>query len=587
LSIIDIAGGHEPVANENSEIHLSYNGEIYNYKDLQSHLRDHGHTLRTRTDGEVALHLYEDDPDRFVHHLDGMFALAIFDGPRRRLTIARDPNGIKPLYYWTDGRSLLFASEIKAILPLLDRRPAISHHALREFLRWKYIPDPLSIYDRLYKLPPGGLLTATNASDRLDIRLTNYWRPDFGGDKITREADAIDQLDTLLQLTIERHLIADVEIGALLSGGVDSSLVVALACKMGSRPIKTFSVGFEEAGFDQLPFARVVAEKYGTDHFEEHVRLDPVQTIGRLVRQFDEPFADSSALACFRVCEVAARHVKVALTGDGGDESFAGYRRYEEIVESTQREGPATRALHRFILATSGRLFSPEAKFLKRSHLKVRDALARHAHHQRLCSDWLLNRLLPDAAQAPVTDPPWLAHDTTGCARTGDIFATHRAHALEQGWNPVDVAQYVDLRMYLPGDILTKVDRTSMACSLECRPPLLDRAVTAFSARLSNELKMRGGVRKYLLKKVAERYVPPELLYRPKMGFRIPVRRWFKRDLLAQTESLLLDGSLVGNGLLDRRGLAWLMRAQRHPWFDFGSQLWALLFLEQWARATL
>lgn len=573
LSIIDLSGGRQPIANETGRIHVVHNGEIYNYRTLRTELIDRGHVFRTHSDGEPPLHLYEEDDRQFVDRLGGMFAIALLDENRRRLTLVRDRNGIKPLYYFHDGRSLLFGSELKAVLALLPEAPPINPAALRQYLRWKYVPAPLTIYQNVHKLPPANVLVAAPSPDggRIDLERRRYWSPDYSGEKRTDEAEALESLDRTLRRAVERHLESDVEVGALLSGGVDSSLVVALASQISGRRIKTFSVGFEEAGFDQLPFARRLAERYGTEHHEEYVRLDPMQAVPVLVRQFDEPFADSSALACYRVCEVAARHVKVVLTGDGGDESFAGYGRYEELLSGAGFGGMMSALRNRAIVATSGALFSPEAKFLKRFRRASCAPLARHEEHQVTFSRWLLRRVLTDAF-APGDDEP-------------DVFGDHRREALARGWPPMDAAQYVDLRMYLPDDILTKVDRTGMACSLECRVPILDHAVTQFSATLAPELKIRGGVRKYLLKKVAERYVPPELLYRPKMGFRIPVRRWFKRGLLDETAVLMRDGALVGNGILDPRGLTWMFRQQRRPWIDFGSHLWALLMLEHWARA--
>lgn len=575
LSIIDLGGGHQPIANESGDCHLCYNGEIYNFRALQDRVGSCGHTLRTRTDGEPALHLYEDDPRGFPTALAGMFAIAILDEKHRRLTLVRDRNGIKPLFYYHDGTTLIFASEIKAILAMLQHRPTICRHAVRQYLRWKYVPAPLTIYENIFKLLPAHLLAAKPdiQASRIEVTVSRYWDVDYGGPKITDEAEAIDMLDARLHDAVKSHMESDVEVGALLSGGVDSSLVTALACRVGGKPIKTFSVAFEEDGFDQLPSARKLAKKYGTEHFEEHVRLDPMEAVARLVRHFDEPFADSSALACFRVCEVAGRHVNVVLTGDGGDETFAGYNRYQEILDAAQGTGALDRVIARGVLATSGALLSPEAKYLKRFRAKLATPLEQHEAHQVLFSDWLANRLLMPEYQEGAADH--------------DCFDELRRRGHSQGWQPMEVAQYVDLRMYLPDDILAKVDRTSMAHSLECRVPILDHSITEFSAQLATNLKIKGGIRKYLLKKVAERYVPLELLYRPKMGFRVPIRRWFKRDLLDQTASMLLSGALVSHGIVNPAGLQWMIRRQRRPWIDFGSHLWALLFFEQWAREYL
>lgn len=579
LAIIDVAGGRQPLVNETGRVRLTYNGEIYNYRELCAALAGRGHRLSTRSDGEAALHLYEERGAAFVRDLSGMFAVAVLDEAEGRLTLARDRNGIKPLYYhWPAGGDLLvFASELKAMRALLPRPPAMSRHGLAAYLRWKYVPDPLTIYEGIHKLPPGCVLTARRSDHgRLDVDVRRYWDLDYGGEKIIDEAGALEALDAALHEAVRSHLESDVEVGSLLSGGVDSSLVTALACRIRGRPIRTFSVGFREAGFDQLPYARRVAEAYGTEHTEELVELDPMAAAARVAEQFDEPFADSSALASHRVCEVAARHVKVVLTGDGGDETFAGYRRYEDVLSAaTEPRDGVLAAGRRMVRAATyplaAGLFSREAKFVRRARLAMLGAEEAHQERQTLFSRWLIQRILP-------------GHGAGDSTRGDEAFERLRAEAAARPWSPMERAQWIDLRMYLPGDILTKVDRTSMACSLECRVPLLDHAVTELSARIAPELKVRSGVRKYLLKKLAERYVPRELLYRPKMGFRVPVRRWMKRGLLGETERLLLDGILVGRGILDQGGLRWVFRNQRRPWVDFGSQLWALLCLEQWAR---
>lgn len=570
LSIIDLAGGHQPLVDSTDRVRLIYNGEIYNYRELRGSLAAGGYPFRTHSDGEVILPLYHREPTDFVRRLSGMFAIALLDEASDRLTLVRDRNGIKPLYWWTDGAVLLFASEAKAVLALLSERPALSAEGLRAYLRWKYIPDPLTIFDGIRRLRPAEMLRAWPDGDRLHVETETYWRLDYGADRFHDEEEALGELDRRLRTAVRSHLESDVDVGTLLSGGVDSSLVTALAAQQSGRRLKTFSVGFKEQGFDQLPFARVVAERYGTEHHEEHVELDPIATVERMVRQFDEPFADSSALACLRVCETAAREVKVVLTGDGGDESFAGYRRYEDLAIALGR--PCwRRRLTRLGSVIPSALFSPEAKFVRRLRIDSMDAVTQHEQRQALFSRWLMSRLL--ARRYRETEDV-------------DAFGEHRASA-DAAWHAVDAAQFIDLRMYLPGDILTKVDRTSMACSLECRVPLLDPSITEFSASLPIGLKVRGGVRKYLLKRLAERYLPREILYRPKMGFRIPIRRWFKRGLLDQTASLLGGGVLVRRDILDPSGLAWLFRTQRYPWMDFGSQLWALLFLELWAQAYL
>jgi asparagine synthase (glutamine-hydrolysing) len=574
LSIIDLAGGHQPIANERGDVHFIYNGEIYNFRALRASLESAGHRFGTHTDGETALHAYEDDADAFVERLAGMFGLAILDERDGSLTLARDRNGIKPLYYHCDGRSLIFASELKAILALLDSRPGVSAAGLRAYLRWKYIPAPLTVYENVHELRPGHVLRVRREPERLALQERCYWEPRFDAPRIRDEREAIEALDARLRAAVTSHLESDVEVGALLSGGVDSSLVVALASIVSGRRIRTFSVGFDEPGFDQLPFARTLAERYNTIHYEEHVALDPFETVPKLVRHFDQPFADSSALACYRVCEVAARYVKVALTGDGGDESFLGYRRYWELIQRGETDSVVRRTMCRAVVGAAGAAFTPEAKFLKRYRARARPALAADAIEQQMCSDALMRRLLGPAYRDAIDDD-------------ADVYHEARVAATARRWAPVDIAQYADLRTYLPSDILCKVDRTSMAHSLECRVPLLDHSITEFATSLATDLKMRNGEGKYLLKRVAERYVPHELLYRKKRGFRVPIRRWFKGTLLERTADLLADGALVRHGILDEGGVRWVLRHQRRPWMNLATPLWALLFLEHWARASL
>ncbi len=594
LSIIDLDGGQQPLQNENGQVRLVYNGEIYNHAALRTALRADGHRFRSCSDGEAALHAYEQDAQGFTSRLRGMFAIAILDAPQRRLLLCRDRLGIKPLYWWSDGESLIFASELKAILALLPKAPAISPEGLRAYLRWKYVPSPLTIYAGIHELAPATVLvaelppaaetaappitpnSALGAPAALQISLSRYWSPAYSADTLRDEREALEILDQRVRDAVVSHLEADVEVGALLSGGVDSSLVVAIAARHHRTRIKTFSVGFREPGFDQLPFARTLADHCGTQHFEQLVDLDPLPTLEKLSGHFDQPFADSSAIACYAVCQVAAQHVKVALTGDGGDEPFAGYQRYAQAYAAAGRPSRGN-WLRRAMLWCGANAFSPEAKFLRKLRGDLLTPRLAFLERERLCSAWLLRRLLTPAWRSP-PDP---RHDEAQPAEDPVYAALH-----DPRWRDLpdsDALQALDVHTYLPGDILTKVDRTSMACSLECRPPLLDHALIELAARLDSSLKLRAGG-KYLLKKLAERYVPHELLYRKKRGFRVPIRRWFKGELLPRAATLLRHGALIERGVLDPRGVAWLMRAQRRPWINLSSCLWALLALELWAR---
>ncbi len=626
LSIIDLSGGQQPLVNETGRRRLIYNGEIYNFRALRTALERSGHVFRSHSDGEAALHGFEEDPAGFPEALSGMFALAILDEEAGRLTLARDRLGIKPLFVYHSPKLMVFASELKALVPLLPQRPRICRAALIQYLRWKYVPAPLTFYEDVYELPAGTRLDvalppiapAGSAEVRheplgprfaasadapvdpvLEYRARRYWAIDYAGPRIHDEREAVEELDRRLRAAVHSHLESDVEVGALLSGGVDSSLVVALATQLGARRLKTFAVGFKEPGFDQLPFARRLAEHCGTEHHETLVTFDARSALPRVAQQFDQPFADSSALASDLVCRAAAEHVRVVLTGDGGDEAFAGYQRYQPLLAGVsggggaQQAGRTPAAWQHLLHAAGAQLLSPEAKPLQRLRYAAQPALRAFLLREHTATDYLLDKLLPtevglgsawgtSATRSDGAQIPAFLHDLQP-----DDMADFEGLAVRGGWSRLSAGQYFDVTTYLPGDILTKVDRTSMAYSLECRPPLLDHAVIEFSARLAPDLLIRAGVGKYLLKRVAERYVPRELIYRKKRGFRVPLRRWMKADLLEHARTRLRGGRLVQAGVLSAGGVAWVLRAQRRPWMNLSSLLWALLCLEEWACGDL
>lgn len=565
LSIIDLAGGAQPLTNERGSVHFCYNGELYNFRTLRGALQQRGHAFRTATDGEVAVHLFEERPADFEVALRGMFAMAVVDETAQTLTLVRDRLGIKPLYFALTGAAVLFASELKAIVPLLPHRPAVDRQALAEYLEWKYIPAPRTVYEGVYELPAGTRLVARRDGAALHVQTSVYWRPDPAAASPAAEPDLLDELDRRVRDAVQCHLESDVEVGALLSGGVDSSLVVALAAQFAPRRIKTFCVSFREQGFDQLPYARHLAAHSGTEHHEEYADLDPRAAAPRLAECFDQPYADSSALACYVVCESAARQVRVALTGDGGDEVFCGYQRHLDMLRPAPRGGLAGGAAYGALAAA----FSPEAKFLRRMRAARLDPLEAYDDRERTCGAWLAARLV-GTHTAPAL-PPALAPLVV------DRWAARQS-------DPVAAVQYRDLRHYLPGDILPKVDRTSMAHGLECRPPLLDHLLVEFALMIPPAQQLTGAEPKYLLKKLAERYVPHDLLYRKKRGFRVPIRRWLKGGLLEQVQRDLLGGRCVERGLLDPAGLRWVFAAQRRPWFNLSSLIWALWMMEHWAR---
>jgi asparagine synthase (glutamine-hydrolysing) len=580
LSIIDIAGGAQPLANEDGSVQVIYNGEIYNHLELRGDLEARGHVFRTRTDTEVLVHLYEEDGARLVERLNGMFAFAVWDARRRRLLLARDRIGIKPLYYARLDHRLVFGSELKAILehPSVPRR--LEPTALSDFLSFLYVPAPKSIFQDVFKLPPAHTLTldADRAAAGHPPVIQCYWRPRFDPDSAVEEAEAREALGALLATAVRRRLMSDVPLGAFLSGGVDSSTVVSLMAETASKATRTTTIGFDEKGFDERDRARQVAERLGTDHREHLVTPDAVQIVDALARFYDEPFADASAVPTYYLSRVTRSQVTVALSGDGGDETYAGYRRY-------WFDGLEHR-LRRWLLGPVGRT---AAGWLARGYPKA-DWLPRP-----LRARTLLQNLADDPAGAyyrSVTQMDergksrlLLPHVVEALAGYDPAEAFRATYAGVEASDPVSRAQGVDLLTYLPDDILTKVDRASMAHSLEVRVPLLDHEAVEFAGRLPVGLKLRGRTHKYLLKEVARDRVPAAVLDGPKQGFEVPLRRWFRSDLLPLAESLSDRDSV--RRWFRPEAIQSLVREHRVGLRDHSVALWTLLVFDRWADRHL
>ncbi|MFZ1059031.1 MAG: asparagine synthase (glutamine-hydrolyzing) [Candidatus Rokuibacteriota bacterium] len=572
LAIIDLSTGAQPMANQDGSIWITYNGEIYNFKELRGELEARGFTFRTTSDTEVILHAYEADGVECLKKLRGMFAFGIWDGRRRRLFLARDRAGIKPLVYAWDGDRLLFASELKAILqdPSVPRE--VDWEAFRDYLTFHYIPSPKTIFRGIRKLPAGSYLVLD--LDRGEPKIGRYWDLRFVPDQSRSETEWIEGLRWHLEDAVRSHLVSDVPIGAFLSGGMDSSTVVALMAQSGRGPVRTFSIGFDEGDFNELAYARRVAGRYGTDHYEFVVKPDALEAWPRLAWQFDEPFADSSALPTYYVAKITREHVTVALSGDGGDENFAGYLRYARALTLHQRLDHLPGLLARPLLRLAARLLPPGARGQGYAAALGSDRIERYFRMMTFERSETLRRLLTPEIQtlvAPEVTP-----------------APFRRLAQESGTpDYVSTLQYLDFRTYLPDDILTKVDRTSMLVSLESRVPLLDHLLLEYVATMPTPLKLRNGAGKAILKRAMSNELPREVLERRKMGFGVPLERWFRRELSDYIRDVLLDGRTRERGWMESTVVAQLLEEHRSARKDHSSQIWALLCLEEWARRWL
>ena len=562
LAIIDPAGGDQPIANEDGTVHVVQNGEIYNYKELRFELERAGHEFRTHGDTEVLVHLYEEYGDGFAERLRGMFALAIWDSPRRRLVLARDRFGIKPLYYRDVRGELAFASELRA-LPRGD----IDLDALEAFLAFNSVPAPFTIFRETRKLPAGHLLVWQDG----ETTLQRFARPaPAAADDVRNddEAELVEELRARIRDSVRAHLVSDVPVGVLLSGGVDSSLLAALAAQESSEPLRTFSIGFEERSFDELADARLVADRYETNHHELVLRPDAARLLPALAEAFDEPFADSSALPTYLVCELAAREVKVALSGEGGDELFGGYYTYAADLLAL-RAAPLARVarplVERLPTSTAKASFDYRAKrFVRAAHLPP---LERHHGWKEIFA--------PDA-RAELTGRR-LPFDPVDLLRTR-FAETERAELLAR-------LQDVDLGTYLVDDLLVKTDRASMAHSLEARVPYLDTVVANLALALPTRHKLRGLRKKVLLRKAAEPLVPHAIVRGRKRGFSIPAAAWLRGDLEPFARDVLSPSTVRNQGFFRPEAVTRILDDHVAGREDLSRQLWGLLAFTLWHEA--
>jgi asparagine synthase (glutamine-hydrolysing) len=563
LSIIDLAGGHQPIASEDGSAVVVQNGEIYNFRELKRELEGRGHRFATDCDTEVLVHGYEEWGEGFVERLRGMFAIALWDKRRQRLLLARDRFGIKPLYYRHVDGGLSFASELKAMLEQPGFSREVDPKAVAAYLAFNSIPAPLTIFKQARKLPPGHLL----AWEGGEVALRRYARPGPAGEvRSGSAAELAAELREVLDDSVRAHLVADVPVGVLLSGGVDSGGLAALASRHVSEPLRTFSIGFEEEGFNELSRARLVAERYGTDHHELVLRPDAVELLPKLVEAFDEPFGDSSALPTYLVSELAVSEVKVALSGEGGDELFGGYYTYvaDLLARRIGRLAALARPLAEALPSRTDRVgFDYKAKRFARA--AALPPLERHHGWKEIFSP---------QAQAELVGPGASAWDPL------DLY--RERYAETEGAEPLARMQDVDLGVYLVDDLLVKTDRLSMAHSLELRVPFLDPKVAEFAFSLPTKLKVRGLAKKRLLRQALAPLLPREIVHGRKQGFSIPIAAWLRGPLQPFAREVLAPSAVARQGLLDPAAVTPILDRHCSGQEDLSRQIWGLMALTLW-----
>jgi asparagine synthase (glutamine-hydrolysing) len=576
LSIIDLSSGQQPLFNRDGSVVVTYNGEIYNFMEIRAELEAMGHEFRTHCDTEVIVYAWEAWGEACVDHFRGMFAFAIWDRIQEILFLARDRLGVKPLYYaeTADGY-FLFGSELKVLQqhPSLPRK--IEASAVEEYFAYGYVPDPKTIYSGVYKLPPGFRLTLRRGSR--NYAPAQYWDVPFQVDESLDESSAREQFAQRLREAVDIRLVADVPLGAFLSGGVDSSAVVAMMAGLSKEPVNTCSISFGDPKFNEARYAQQVAERYHTRHRVEQVDPDDFSLLDRLAGLYDEPYADSSALPTYRVCELARKEVIVALSGDGGDENLAGYRRYRWHAYEDRLRQILPLGARRPLFGLLGRIYpkadwAPKVLRAKSTfEALARDSVEGYFHGVSLMHDDL-------RAQVFSAD---FKRGLQGY-RAVEVLRHHAARAPSQ--HPLSLAQYLDLKTYLPGDILTKVDRASMAHALEVRVPLLDHKLVEWMSSLPPDLKLRGREGKYIFKKAMEPYLPNAILYRPKMGFSIPLAAWFRGPLRQRAQSSVLSAAMADSGCFDMAFLGKMVALHQTGTRDYSASLWSLLMFESFLR---
>ena len=573
LSIIDVAGGQQPLANEDDSVWVVFNGEIYNYHDLRQRLEGAGHRFRTNSDTEAIVHLYEDEGPKFLEHLNGMFSLAVWDSNRRQLLLARDRLGQKPLVYRLERGRLLFASELKSLLEVADVPRSIDPQAVDEYLTYQYVPHPRTIFRGISKLPPAHYAVYRDG----ELKIDSYWRPDFNVQENRPAEDYAEELREKLTSSVKLRLQSEVPLGAFLSGGVDSTIIVGLMRKLTGQTVRTFSIGFPVAEYDETRYAQLVARRFGTEHEEFRVEPDALDVLPKLVWHYDEPFADSSAIPTWYVSQLTRRHVTVALTGDGGDELFAGYPRYRAVWLGTwfdRLPGPIRWALaHRYWQKLPA---SPRQKSVRRRLKRFTETLGQSPWCRYL--GWIA--IFNEARRAELYSEEFV--ETLPNADPLQFLTSAAARC--PGRDPITATSLTDLVTYLPCDLMTKVDIASMAHGLECRQPFLDHRVVELAARMPVAHKFRRGTGKRILLKAFADLVPKEVVSRKKMGFGVPLDHWFRGPLANFARDVFSDSRTVGRGMFQTDVTNRLLEDHISGRFDHSYRLWSLLVLELWQR---
>jgi len=579
LSVIDIAMGQQPLGNEDGSVMVCYNGEIYNYRELTAQLKELGHTFKTKSDTEVIVHAWEEWGEDCVHHFRGMFAIGLWDRNRQVMFLARDRLGVKPLYYaMTPDGWFAFSSELKALRmhPSLPR--TIDPQAVEDYFAYGYVPEPKTIYQGALKLSPGFRLTQKVGAPLAAAE--QFWDVPFKLHQKMTESDAQGELVERLREAVKIRLVAEVPLGAFLSGGVDSSAVVAMMAGLDEGAVHTCSIAFKDKAFDESEYAQQVAQLYKTDHFVQTVDTDDYGLLDTLAGLYDEPYADSSAIPTYRVCQLARQRVTVALSGDGGDENLAGYRRYRYAMAEERVRGRIPLGLRKPVFGTLGRLY-PKADWAPRVfrakttfEALSRDLVEGYFHGVSIMTDAMRQQLFSDKFRQQLQG-----------YRAIEVMRGHAAQSPTD--EPLSMIQYLDMKTYLPGDILTKVDRASMAHALEVRVPLLDHKLVEWISGLPPELKLKGSEGKYLFKKAMEKYLPQDILYRKKQGFAVPLAAWFRGPLRERVQQALLGPNLAATGIFNQDFLRQMVEQHLSGRRDYSAPIWTVLMFEAFLRKEM
>jgi len=576
LSIIDLSSGQQPMFSADGNLCVVYNGEIYNFRELTTELKAKGYTFRTRCDTEVILYAWQQWGEACVEHFRGMFAFALYDRRLQSLFLGRDRLGIKPLYYAElVGGTFIFGSELKVLTahPSLDKR--LDHEAVEDYFALGYVPDPKTILRNVHKLPPGHSLLLRRGA--VGYRPRQYWDVPFQIEEGRDEGRIKEELIERLSEAVRIRLVAEVPLGAFLSGGVDSSAVVALMSKLQADPVNTCSIGFDVKQYDETSYAEQVAKQYGTNHRVKVVDSDDFDLLDTLAAMYDEPFADSSAIPTYRVCQVARENVIVALSGDGGDELFAGYRRHRWHMNEEKLRSFLPYGLRSRVFGAAGAIY-PKLDWAPK-FLRAKSTL------QSLALDSIQAYLQTVSISTTAQRQKLYSGDFRQRLRGYDAIEIFRHHAARApAKDPLSIIQYIDMKTYLPGDILTKVDRASMAHSLEVRVPILDHKFVEWGSGLPPGVKLHGQEGKYIFKKALEPYLSQDVLYRDKMGFGVPLARWFRGPLKERINQTLLEGGLAGSGLFDRDEMRRIVNQHMSGQREHSALIWALLMYESSTR---